>query len=100
MRRESAGDKDGVTVAEAGMLMEYGLVTASNNFACILYPERSVGVRFLPRRMVRGSLSSESKGLSMTVRGAVGGGKFVSSQYSGIRFARLRDCNKSSSLEI
>ena len=48
--------------------------------------------------MVNGSVSRKSKGFSVMVIGAVGGGRFVSSQYSGIRFALLSDWRTSSSL--
>src|SRR5271154_312283 len=95
--RRSTGDREGEKLFDEGILIEYGFVTASNSFAWSLYPDKSVGVRFF-RRIVRGS-SIDSNGFSTTVKGAVGGGKFVSSQYSGIKFARLRDIKTSSSLE-
>lgn len=59
-----------------------------------------MGVLFLRIGIVKGSVSRLSKGFSTTDIGAVGGGRFVSSQYSGIRFARFRDCKTSSSLAI
>ena len=37
---------EGVIGAAGGTLIEYGFVTASNNLAWNLYPDKSVGVRF------------------------------------------------------